>query len=61
MDVIVRRFARDDSVSGIIDYVMSFKGGIYFLYENLENVNCNDHFNTNEVTRTSIISLCQPI
>ena len=60
MDVIVRAFARDDSVSGIIDYVMSFKGGIYFLYENLENVNCNDHFNTHEVTRTCIISLCQP-
>ena len=61
MDVIVRGFARDDYVFGIIDYVMSFEGGIYFLYENLENVNCNDHFNTHEVTRTSIISLCQPI
>ena len=61
MDVTVRGFARDDYVSRIIDYVMSFEGGIYFLYENLENVNCNDHFNTHEVTRVSIISLCQQI
>ena len=61
MDVTVRGFARDDYVSRIFDHVMSFEGGIYFLYENLENVNYNDHFNTHEVTRTSIISLCQPI
>ena len=57
MDVIARGFPRVI----IIDYVISFEGGIYFLYENLENVNCNDHFNTHEVTTTSIISLCQPI
>ena len=61
MDVIVKGFPRDDYVSRIIDYAISFEGGIYFLYENLENVNCNDHFNTHEVTTTSIISLCQPM
>ena len=59
-DVIVTGFARDDYVFGIIDYVLSFEGGIYFLYENLENVNYNYHFNAHEVTRTSIFSLCQP-
>ena len=59
-DVIVTGFARDDYVFGITDYVLSFAGGIYFLYENFENVNYNYHFNVNEVTRTSNFSLCQP-
>ena len=53
-DVIITGFARDDYVLGIIDYVMSFEEGIYFLYENLENENCHYHFNTHEVTRNSI-------
>ena len=43
--VIVTGFARDDYAFGIIDYVLSFEGGIYFLYENLENVNYNNYFN----------------
>ena len=59
-DVIVTGFARDDYVFEIIDYVLSFEGGIYSLYENLENVNYNYHFNAHEVTRSSIFSLCQP-
>ena len=43
-DVTVTGFARDDYYAfGII--VFSFEGGIYFLYENLENVNYNYHFN----------------
>ena len=44
-DVIVTGFARDDYVFGIIDYVLSFERGIYFLYENIENVDYNYHFN----------------
>ena len=40
---------------------MSFEEGIYFLYENLQNVNCHYHFNTHEVKRNSIFSLCQLI
>ena len=59
-DVIVTGFARDDYVFGIIDYVLSFEGRIYLLYENLENVNYNYHVNAYEVTRISIFSLCQP-
>ena len=59
-DVIVTGFARDDYVFGITDYVLSFEGEIYFLYENFENVNYNYHFNAHEVTRTSNFSLCQP-
>ena len=58
-DAIVTGFASDDYVFGIIDYVLSSEAGIYFLYENLENVNYNYHLNAHEVTRTSIFSLCQ--
>ena len=60
-DVIVIGFARDDYVFGIIDYVISFEEGIFFLYENLENVNCHYHFDTHEFTRNYIFSLCQLI
>ena len=54
------RFARDDYIFGITDHVLSFEGGIYFLYENLENVDYNHNFNAREVIRTSNFSLCQP-
>ena len=54
------RFARDDYIFGITDYVLSFERGIYFLYENLENVDYNHNFNAHEVIRTSNFSLCQP-
>ena len=50
---------QDDYIFGITDYVLSFEG-IYFLYENLENVNYNHNFNAHEVIRTSNFSLCQP-
>ena len=46
---IVTGFARDDYIFGITDYVLSFEG-IYFLYENLENVNYNHNFNAHEVS-----------
>ena len=53
-DVIVTGFARDEYAFEIIDHVLSLEEGTHFLYENLENMNYNYHYNASEVTRTSI-------
>ena len=58
-DVIVTEFARDEYAFEIIGNVLSLEKGTYSLYENLENMNYNYHYNASEVTRTSTFSLFQ--
>ena len=48
------RFANDEYVFGLIEFILSFKESIYFLYEYLETIN----YNLDEVIKTDNFSLC---
>ena len=57
-NVIVVGFENDKYVFGLIEFVLSFEGGIYFLYENLETINFHLHYNSYQVIKTDNFSLC---
>ena len=57
-DVIVVGFENGKYVFGLIEFVLSFEGGIYFLYENLETINFHLHYNSYQVIKTDNFSLC---
>ena len=57
-DIIVVRLANDEYVFELIEFVLSFEGAIYFLYENLETINYHLHYNSYQVIKTDNFSLC---
>ena len=57
-NIIVVRFANDEYVFGLVECVLSFEVGIYFLYENLEFINYHYHDNSFQSIKTDNFSLC---